>query len=163
MPNNILSIEQVLALLGAGPARINELTTDFGPTPLRATPANGEWSPNDVLAHLRACADVWGACMASILEGERTLRAVNPRTWIKETDYLDQDFETSLRAFARQRTELLALLRPLPRGSWSRSVLVTGAGRPLRRDVRFYGEKMARHERAHVKQIARLLGLTVTR
>ena len=63
-----------------------------------------------MLAHLRACADVWGDCIvAMITQDTPTLRAVDPRTWIRQTDYLAQDFEPSLHAFATQRTALLAV------------------------------------------------------
>jgi len=63
----------------------------------------------------------------------------------------------SLRAFMKQRAELLALLRPLPTKGWSRSATVTGAGTPRDRTVLEYARRLADHERIHVKQIARLV------
>jgi hypothetical protein len=125
---------------------------------LRAAPNDGEWSANDVLAHLRACADVWGSCIAAIIAEERpTLRAINPRTWITQTDYRELEFRPSLHAFAAQRAELLAVLEPLPPESWSRAATVTGAGKTLERTVLSYARWLAEHERPHVKQIARLV------
>jgi hypothetical protein len=110
-----------------------------------------------VLAHLRACADVWGNCIAAIITQDGpTLRAVNPRTWISRTDYLKQEFQPSLHAFAKQRTDLLAVLAPLAPEGWSRTATVTGAGRVLERTVLFYGRWLAGHERPHIKQIARI-------
>ena len=121
----------------------------------------GEWSANDVLAHLRACADVRGGCIPVILAEDRpTLRAVDPRSWIERTDYRDLEFGPSLRAFAAQRAELLALLEPLPPEGWSRAATVTGAGKPLERSVLFYAEWLARHERPHVEQVGRIVGAT---
>jgi DinB superfamily len=155
MPNKTLTIDQVLALLEATAPRIAELTRSLKPTDLRR-PSDGQWSANDVLAHLRACADVWGSCMTSIIEGEPALRAVNPLSWIEKTDYRSQDFRPSLLSFARQRAELLDVLRPAPRVDWLRTVTVTGAGAPLQRDALFYGRWMAGHERAHIKQIAKM-------
>jgi hypothetical protein len=38
------------------------------PAELLATPGPDEWSANDVLAHLRACSDVWGGHIAAILQ-----------------------------------------------------------------------------------------------
>src|SRR6266478_2237742 len=109
MPNKTLTIEQVLSLLVETPRRIGALTADLTPAQLHTTPARDEWSANDVLAHLRACADVWGNCiMAMIAQDTPTLRAVNPRTWIKKTDYLEREFRPSLRSFATQRADLLA-------------------------------------------------------
>jgi hypothetical protein len=153
-----LTTEQVLSLLAATPQRIAALTAGLPPAQLRTTPNHDEWSANEVLAHLRACADVWGNCIAAMLaEDTPTLRAVNPRTWIKQTDYREMEFRPSLRAFATQRAELLAVLEPLPREGWSRAATVTGAGRVLERTVLFYAQWLARHERPHVKQIARIV------
>ena len=52
-----------------------------------------------VLAHLRACADVWGNYIRTIIAEDRPqFRAVSPRTWIKQTDYPDLAFRPSLGA-----------------------------------------------------------------
>jgi len=111
-----------------------------------------------VLAHLRSCADVWGNCIAAILAEDRpTLRAVNPRTWIKQTDYPELEFRPSLQSFTMQRADLLAVLQPLPPESWARAATVTGAGRVLERTVLFYAQWLAHHERPHVKQIERIV------
>ena len=92
-----------------------------------------------------------------IAEDTPTLRAVNPRTWIKKTDYLELEFRPSFRAFARQRADLLAVLEPLPLKAWSRAATVTGAGKVLERTVLFYAEWLARHERQHVRQVERIV------
>lgn len=156
MPSTALISEQVLTILVAAPQRIAALAADLLPTQLRAAPAPDAWSANDVLAHLRACADMWGNCIARMLSEDRpTLRAVDPRTWIEETDYRKQEFQPSFHAFATQRTALLAVLAPLPPAGWSRAATVTGAGKPLERTVLFYARWLARHERTHVKQIER--------
>jgi hypothetical protein len=153
-----LSAEQALALLAATPARIAALTGDLTPTQLRTAPAADEWSANEVLAHLRACADTRGGCIVAMLvEGKTTLRAINPLTWSKQTNYLDMDFEPSFRAFAAQRAELLALLRALPPEGWSRAATVTGAGAPIVRTVLTYAQWVASHERPHVRQIERIV------
>jgi hypothetical protein len=99
-----------------------------------------------------------GNCIVVMLaEDKPTLRAINPRTWIKKTDYLDLEFRPSLRSFTRQRADLLAVLKPLPPKGWSRSATVTGAGAVLERTVLFYAQWLAGHERPHVKQIARIV------
>jgi hypothetical protein len=148
---------QVLSLLAETPPRLEALTAGLAPVQLQTAPNADEWSANDVLAHLRACADVWGGCIAAIIAEERpTLRAVNPRTWINQTDYRELEFRPSLRAFAAQRTELLAVLEPLPPEGWSRAATVTGAGKVLERTVLFYARWLAGHERPHVKQVARI-------
>src|SRR5215216_4773222 len=104
----------MLSLLAETPPRLEALTAEVAPAQLQTAPNDNEWSAKDVLAHLRACADVWGGCIAAIIAEERpTLRAVNPRTWIRQTDYRELEFRPSLHAFAAQRAELLAVLAPL--------------------------------------------------
>jgi hypothetical protein len=114
------------------------------------------------VAHLRSCADMWGKAIGTILaEDHPTMRAINPTTWIKQTDYPELEFRRSLRAYTAQRARLLAVLQPLPPKAWSRSATVTGAGKPLQRTVLSYAEWLANHERSHVKQIARLVNARV--
>jgi len=152
-----LTIEQLLARLAAGPARIAELTAGLSPAQLRTVPSHDAWSAVDVLAHLRSCADVWGGCIATILaEDHPTFRAVNPTTWIKQTDYPSLAFRPSFDAYAAQRAELLAVLEPLPPEAWSRGARVTGAGRTLERTVFSYAQWLANHERSHFRQIGRI-------
>lgn len=153
-----LAIGQVLAILSDTPTRIAAVTGNSAPDQPRTHPAPGEWSANDVLAHLRSCADVWGACITTILaEDAPTIRAVNPTTWIKQTNCPDLAFGPSLRAFASQRADLLSALEPLAPEGWSRAATVTGAGRVLQRTMFSYARWSARHERPHVKRIERIV------
>jgi hypothetical protein len=155
-----LAPEQLLPLLAGAPRRIAALTEGLAPARLRAAPADGGWSANDVLAHLRACADVWGGCITRLLAEDRpTIRAVNPTTWVKRTKYRDLEFGPSLRAFADQRAELLAVLGTLSLEDWARAATVTGAGRVLERTVLSYVRWLANHERSHDRQIARIVDL----
>lgn len=99
---------------------------------------------------------MWGKCILAILAEDRPiLRAIDPRTWIKQTDYLEQEFQPSLYAFTNQRAALLAVLTPLAPEDWSRAAIVTGAGKQLERTVRFYAQWLAKHERPHIRQIER--------
>lgn len=156
MGNKRRSAQHVLSILATSPISIEAITAGVKPSLLRVRPDQDEWSANDVLAHLRACADVWGRCIASILDEDRpTLRAVNPTTWIKSTDYPDLEFGPSLLAYAAQRAALVAVLAALPDDAWSRSATVIGAGKVRERTVLFYASWLARHERPHVRQIER--------
>ena len=150
-----LSIERVLAMVRDAPAQIEQCTADLTPAQLHTAPSDGEWSVNEVLAHLRSCSDVWGDAARGIAGGTTELRAVNPRTWIKSTDYPDQPFHASFEVYRSQRIELVAFLEALPRGVWSNAARVTGAGKPLQRTVHSYAGSIALHERPHLKQIRR--------
>lgn len=159
MPSKSPTIEQILTILAGTAPRIAALTADLTPAHLHAAPTQGEWSANDVLAHLRACADVWGNCIATILtEDTPAYRAVSPRTYIRETDYSEQQFQASLQAFTTQRTELLSVLEQLAPEDWARGATVTApGGRVLEPTVRYYARRLARHERGHLKQIEQIV------
>ncbi|HEX3721923.1 MAG TPA: DinB family protein [Nitrolancea sp.] len=158
MPASTLTIEQVLTVLAETPVQIAARCSGLTPSQLRTPQVVGEWSANDVLAHLRSCADVWGDCIARILaEATPTLRAIDPRSWIKRTNYPDLEFQPSLDAFSTQRVDLLVVLERLTPSDWSRTATVTGAGSPLVRTVSSYARRLARHERSHVKQFSAIV------
>jgi hypothetical protein len=158
MSEKTLTSEQVLTILAQTPPRIAALTNHLELTQLHTPPKSGEWSANDILAHLRACADVWGGCiMKTISEDRPTFKAVSPRSWINKTDYPKQEFPSSFHAFTTQRADLLAVLESLPHEGWSRAAMVSTVGKIYERTVLHYGERMARHERGHIRQIERLI------
>jgi uncharacterized damage-inducible protein DinB len=153
-----LTIAQNLTMLAATPQRIADSTEGLPPAQLLRPPEAGTWSARDVLAHLRACADMWGKYIGTILSEDRpTFRAVNPTSWIKQTNYREQAFHPSLQAFTAQRAELLAVLQPVAPEAWTRMALVTGAGKPRERTVQTYAQWLANHEQSHIKQIERIV------
>jgi hypothetical protein len=84
---------------------------------------------------------------------------MNPRAWIKKTDYPEWEFAPAFEAFKQQRAGLLAVLEPLPPDGWEQTAKVTGMlGETYERSARYYGDWMAGHERAHWKHIGRLIG-----
>jgi hypothetical protein len=152
------TIEQILTLLAAAPTRLADLTECLRPDQLLASPEPGEWSARDVLAHLRASSDMWGKYIIVILSEEKpTFKAVNPITWIKKTNYREQEFHPSLQAYTAQRSELVTVLKPLPPEAWFRSATVTGAGKPRQRTVYTYAQWLANHEKSHFRQFERIV------
>src|SRR5437868_15434230 len=110
-----MAAPECIQVLAATPIRLRELTRGLSPARLRARPSRDEWSVNEVLAHLRACADARGECIPRIVaEDHPTFRAVNPLSWIEQTGYRDLEFASSLRAFTTQRAALVTLLQSLP-------------------------------------------------
>ena len=153
----VLTREEILALLEETPERIATATAGLSATRARMATKSGEWSLNEILAHLRACADVGADAIARILaEDHPTLTAVDPRVHVTETDYRRVSFESSLRAFARQRARSLAALRRLTPTDWSRGARVIGRSRTREESVLSYAHWLARHERAHYPEIERL-------
>lgn len=155
MTSKYLPVDRILTILKETPPRLANLTAGWVQAQLHTAPSPGEWSVNEVLAHLRACADVWGDYyIRQILDQDRpTIQARNPRTWIKNTDYLEQEFQSSLHAFTRQRQKLLAVLEPLSPRDWARGNTLIGAGKPLQQTLLSHADGLARHERAHLKQV----------
>lgn len=148
----LLDADEILRHLREMPIRIEALTAGLTPADLQRRPMPEEWSVNDNLAHLRACADVWGRYMGRILaEDHPGFTSINPRAQMRKTDYPEQAFAPSLQAFATQRAELLATLDALPPDAWSRPAMVHGE--LWEHGVQYYGDKLARHEAVHLPQI----------
>jgi hypothetical protein len=155
----MLGVERIVEMLIEGPPRLRAAMVAVPDFDLQQAPGPGEWSAVEVLAHLRACADQWGGSALRILSEDRpAIRAINPRTWVERTDYREQAFSASLRAFTAQRDALVAALRDLDEGGWARSATVTGAGKGLERSVHMYAQWLAEHERPHMRQIERIAG-----
>src|SRR5262245_55385701 len=119
--------KNVLQLLATAPPRIASLSQSVANGNLYFRPDPDSWSTNDILAHLRACADIWGKSISEMIaQDQPQLRYVSPRSWIRKTDYLELEFQESLKAFAAQRRELLRILKSLAIKDWSRSATFTG-------------------------------------
>ncbi|MEX2237317.1 MAG: DinB family protein [Dehalococcoidia bacterium] len=159
MASRVRTAEEIIAILRESPGRIAAVTEGVAAAQLHAAPEPGAWSVNDVLAHLRACHDVWGGNILRILAEDRPgWKAMNPRTWMKRTDYPEWEFQPALEAFAKQRADLLAVLEPLPPEGWERLALVTGMlGETYERSARYYADGLADHERQHVKNLERII------
>ena len=153
-----LSRVEIIVRLAAAPRRIAAATAGVPNSRMRAVPAPGAWSIVEILAHLRASADVWGGAIDQILSARRpALKAISPHTWLKQTDYRSQEFVVLLRAYTRQRTALVRQLQALPARAWERSAIVTGCGAPLQRTLMWYALGIAGHEHSHLKHIERLM------
>jgi hypothetical protein len=159
MASRDLAVDEIMAILPETSRRIAALTDSLTATQLRAAPEPDAWSVNDVLAHLRACHDVLGGNMLRILaEDTPTWKGMNPRAWIKKTDYPEWEFAPAFKVFRRQRAELLVVLEPLPPHDWARTATVTGMlGESYQRSARYYGSWLASHEQAHWKHIGRIV------
>ncbi len=154
MPAESLTIEQVLTQLAEYPARIGALTEGLTPAHLRQRPEPEEWSVNEVLAHLRSSADVWGGYIKKIIAEDRpSIKAISPRTWMRRVNYHELEFAPSFEAFRTQRADLLAMLQPLPPEGWTRAATVTKDGKVREMTALVYATQLANHEQVHVVQI----------
>ena len=148
--------EKVLRLLAATPRRIASLSRGIDIGKFQFKPDQDSWSANEILAHLRACADVWGkSIIATITLDHPTLRHISPRGWIRRTDYLQLEFKSSLATFAHQRHELLSVLKGLATRDWSREATTKGRVQT----VFSFASRIAEHESKHCRQIEEVLKL----
>jgi len=147
-------IEIYLRLLAETPRRLTKATKSFDENRLKLRTAKEMWSVNDILAHLRACVDVWGDSIERMLSEENTTVPYrHPRQWIKKTNYRELVFDDSLKTFIIQRKKLLKVLKRLSFEEWSRSAMIKGREHTVFIQVR----RMAMHENVHCEQIEELL------
>lgn len=158
MARKLISIEEALKLLAGNPQQIGELAGRLTAEQLHAPAADGGWSQWRVLAHVRACSDVWGDSIRRILSEDRpTFKAINPESWLRGTSYPETELHSFFSAFLMGRVELLALLSPLSPEAWSRAATVKVAGKPQERTVLYYADAIAVHERSHIKHMKRFV------
>jgi len=147
-------IEKYLGLLSNTSRRIMKATQGFDDLRLQYKIDKKAWSVNDILAHLRSCADVWGGSIEAMLAQDTpTLPYRHPRQWIKKTNYPDLMFQESFQAFRMQRKSLLNVLSNLPFEDWSRAAMIKHREHTVFSETR----RMALHEDIHCQQIEELL------
>jgi hypothetical protein len=147
-------IAKILLSLKDVPDRIEAATSKVSLFRLHAQPEKRSWSVNDILAHLRACSDVWGDSMQAMLEYDMpTLPYVHPNERLKQTNYSEIDFRQSLGAFTSQRRKLLRTLTKLPFKDWSRGAMIGDRVHTVFTQAR----RIAKHDSEHCEQMEALL------
>lgn len=145
-------------MLSDTPKQIARLARGRSHQQLHRKPEEDAWSAQEIVAHLRACADVWGRSIDLMLaEDHPTIRYVSPRGWIKKTDYLEQNFRDSLRAFSDRRAILSDDLKRLKPKDWSRRATFTATTLGRVGTVLSYATRIAEHEVRHLSQLQRTL------
>jgi hypothetical protein len=136
--------------------RLMQMRGNAPPRHLTAVTSYG-WSVNEQLAHLRSCQDVLGGNMLRIVrEQHPAWRAKSPRAG--QEQYFGTAWVPALSAFRAARDELLAALDELDPTAWQRTATVTAPPNTVYEySVLYYGDWMARHERAHLGHMARIL------
>lgn len=148
------NINTLVARLAETPRRLESMTNGLDQTRLHSKMGEKEWSPHEILAHLRVCAEVWGKSMlAMISQDHPTLRYASPRSVAKKKNYANQDFQPALQEFVKQRAQLLQALQPLTLEGWSRRATFTGTTRGREQTVYSYAQRLADHEAEHLAQM----------
>lgn len=153
------TIDEILRILTATPPNIIILCSDLKEEQLTFKMDKKSWSINENLAHLRACADVWGDCIEMMLTKDNpTLVYISPRDWIKRTNYHQLPFHQSLSKFTEQRRQLLSTLDRLDFAEWSQAAIIKGRQHTVFTQAR----RMAKHEIIHINQIEEIIGSILT-
>ena len=149
-------IEKHLGIISETPLQIKQLTNGLDEARLQFKPGDKSWSVNDILAHLRSCADLWThSIYAMLAENNPELPDINERKWAKITRYDELSFVESFQAFSLQRENLLRVLKALPFESWERSAIIFERKHTIFTQTR----RMAKHETEHIEQIEKLLSV----
>lgn len=147
-------IKKYLVVLSETPPRIAQAVEDIDDVHLQQRTDAKSWSANDILAHLRSCADLWThSIYAMLAENEPEFSDINERKWAKVTRYAELPFEESFQVFSLQRKNLVHVLQTLAFESWERSAIIFGRKHTVFTQAR----RMANHENEHVEQLESLL------
>ncbi len=121
---------------------------------LHARSAAEPWSVNDILAHVRASADMREKYITYMASGDRaTLRYESPRGWIRKTDYLELPFAESFAAYRAHRSAWLGQLEAMSLADWERGAIIRDRPETIASYVRYLTD----HETVHCQQIEALL------
>jgi hypothetical protein len=135
-------------------ARVDAVARGLSAARLMDSPVPEGWSPNEILWHIRAVADVYGEHIARILnEDEPRWRHVSPRARMKKARYDQLPFADSFAAFLPQRADLVALLGGIAPETWQRIALVRVEKGEWRLTLRERVWGMATHEQIHCAQM----------
>ena len=147
-------IVDLLARLAAVPARFAAACGRFQEADAVVHPALGEWSPEEVLAHLRASHDITAPRILAILTRDNPpLPAYDDRRWQEVARYLDLPLTESLETMRLRRHELVQALRALPAVAWMRAGTHEVRG-PL--TVLEIARDIAAHDEEHCLQVERM-------
>ena len=150
---------RIVALLTHAPLRVETATRGLQTTQLYLRTDVEPWSVSDILAHLRACSDVWGNSIIAMLTRDNpTLRYVSPRPWMNKPLYREQAFDVALVSFTQERQKLVKALAELDEAGWLRRATFTGVSdRQRDQTVLSYADRIVTHEQPHLDQIESLL------
>lgn len=150
--------EQILALLLDNPAAMAALTAGLTPDQLKQRTDVDQWSLLDLLAHVRATADGWGAAIGRVL-GHAGLIARTPvvEPHLAKRTPATGEYAPAFRDYARQRTRLLTVLTSMTAADWQRTAPGSRTKAERAKTVELLAQHMVRHEQTHLKQVRRIV------
>ncbi len=134
------------------PALLDALVRDVDDATARTRPAPNEWSPIEILCHLRdEETEDFRARVRAVLEGRTELPPIDPVGWVEARRYRDADLREVMAAIATARQESLHFLAAVDAGSLDAVIVHRTAG-PL--SAMDFLAAWAAHDQLHVALLA---------
>ncbi len=155
LPVNFDTTEALLAVLSSTPAALATLCKQK-PANLAKQPAPKEWSPGEVLCHLRDVdAEVnLGRLQKVFKESNPFIPGQDTDPWAETRNYIAQDGLQALVDFTKARKQLLSMLDSLTEMDWARPARHAIFGPTTLREL---VNIIAGHDILHVQQVYRAL------
>jgi DinB family protein len=140
------------------PAILGAMLADLDPPQWRARPAPTEWSPVEIVCHLRdEEVEDFGARVRAILDEADAFERIDPARWAVDRRYHETEGETALAAFLERRAASLAWLRGVEPARLARAIEQPRLGRLSGLDL---VAAWVTHDRLHLAQLAATLART---
>jgi hypothetical protein len=142
--------------LAATPAALAALVAGL-PAALLEQPADGDWSPHDVAAHLLLTNRIGALARirAVVAEDEPALLNRDEDEELRSSGLREWPLAKIVAEFATRRAEDVAWLRGLDAAAFARAGHHSAAGRVTAEEFLFHG---AYHDTVHLAQLARMIG-----
>ena len=150
--------EQMLALLRDNPPAMAALTVGLTPDQLKQRTDVDQWSLLDLLAHVQATSDGWGAAIGRVL-GHAGLIARTPaiEPYLAKRTPATGEYAPAFRDYERQRKRLLTVLTPMTAADWQCTAPGSRTKAERAKTVQLFAQRLVRHEQTHLKQARRIV------
>ena len=149
-------VQDLITRLEKNMERITWGMMDCETDDLATAPDEGEWSPIQIFAHMKASNDITtGRIPLLVTHVEPTLQNVDGRAWATLAGYEEAPLDQTLMAYRRQRDETLWQLRRLPDDCWDRV-----AHHETRGELTLFTllQSFLEHEEEHITQLEAVFG-----
>jgi hypothetical protein len=154
-PDPVTLLEETRRDLARLPAILEALLGEVDDALWRARPASDEWSPLEIVCHLRdEETEDFGARLRVVLDGGTRFVKIDPQGWASQRRYGDEVPRTALAALRERRAASLALLATIEPARLAYAVEHARLGRLSGLDLL---AAWVTHDRLHLAQFAATL------
>ena len=158
MPDPIALLADARRELARLPAILEAMLGDLADALWRARPAPKEWSPVEIVCHLRdEETEDFGMRVRAILDGVSEYTRIEPERWALERRYHEAEPNAALAALLERRAASLAFLRHVDPQRLTRTIEHPRVGRLSGLD---FVAAWVTHDRLHLAQLAATLART---